>query len=381
MIINEKKLIDIISSSKNILLLEPQYTRSYAPLGLAKISAFIKQKGGKVTFARNPIPGNFDLICMTSLFTWDSQKVLRAIKNCRGSFFTKNVPIILGGIFATLMSEYVLQNVSGVFIFKGVSEILDSVVPDYSIDWRTKGYFTQAMSLFTTRGCKNKCPYCVVWRNEGSKIKIKNVWRDSLKQISKPIVFVSDNNFLSAPAEHVSEVISEINKNHKKVIFDSGLDCSLIDKNNARLLKTLRYEKRGLRFAFDEMSQNGIYQKSMEILIDAGVQIGKDKSYTFILYNFNDTPQEALYRSQTAWKYGSSPYFMRYRPLNLLVDDDFNFFVGKYWTKNLAKAFAIFGQTFGYEKSTFEEWSKKLFQYTKIRLTSEDWEYFYFKRK
>ena len=58
--------------------------------------------------------------------------------------------------------------------------------------------------------------------------------------------------------------------------------------------------------------------KAMEKMNKFGMKI-KGNSYTYVLFNFNDTPQEAYYRLQECWKYGSNPYPMRYRPLNQLA--------------------------------------------------------------
>lgn len=106
-LINEKELIKILKKSKNVLLIEPNYKRQYYPIGLAKISSFIKKNGGKTTYSRGWIPGSFDLICITTLFTTDSHIVIKEIKEIENGFFTSGISIIIGGIFASLMPEYI----------------------------------------------------------------------------------------------------------------------------------------------------------------------------------------------------------------------------------------------------------------------------------
>ncbi len=99
---------------------------------------------------------------------------------------------------------------------------------------------------------------------------------------------------------------------------------------------------------------------------------------TYVLFNFDDTPQEAYYRALECWKYKSIPYLMRYRPLNLLTKT--NKFIGKYWSRNLVKLFSEWGLTYGFNNGdgTFESWVKS--PKTKIKLTKEDWDKWYYKR-
>jgi len=161
------------------------------------------------------------------------------------------------------------------------------------------------------------------------------------------------------------------------------VDCRLINNGNAELLSSLSYVRNGFRNAFDRMSDDGYYQRAMEKIQKAGLKI-KGNSYTYVLFNYIDTPQEAYYRARECWKYGSNPYLMRYRPLDQLTKK--NSYVGKYWTKNLIRAFSNYGQNFGYNRKdgTFEAWVKGYekdgkWKY-KSELTGEDWDKWNHKR-
>ncbi|KKM12477.1 hypothetical protein LCGC14_1720170 [marine sediment metagenome] len=85
-IIEEKELIKKLKKAKKILLIEPPYRRKYIPLGLAKIASFAKNNGSEVIFQRGYSLRNVDLICITSLFTYDSQKVHGVIDSIYKSF-------------------------------------------------------------------------------------------------------------------------------------------------------------------------------------------------------------------------------------------------------------------------------------------------------
>lgn len=373
-IIEEKELLSILKKSKNVLLIEP-YLSKYIPLGLAKIASYIKYNGGSALFSKIPIPGKFDLICFTTVFTTDSEIIIKTIKQCQNNIFLKDIPIIVGGIFASLMPNYIIEKTK-VKVFVGFSKKLDSFLPDYTIDYKIKGFFKDAMTLFTTRGCPNKCGYCMVWRMESNTTTIIPSWKKNIVDIDRKVCLVSDNNFLNAPYEFIREVVQTLNENKKEVIFNNGVDCKFIDKNKAPLLASLKYTRMGYRTAFDKMDQDGYYQKAMERVIKCGLKV-KGNSYTYVLYNYNDTPQEAYYRGKECWKYGSCPYFMRYRPLNQLTKK--NKHIGKYWTLNLIRALSYYGATYGFNRGdrTFEGWMKST---DNIKLTKEDWEKWHFKK-
>lgn len=379
-VITEKKLLSTLDTSKNVLLIEPNYKRQYKPLGLMKIASYIKTKGGQVTYARGAVPGKFDLICITTLFTTDSKIVIDTIQQCKQNLFLMDVPIIVGGIFASLMPEFIYKK-TNVLIFKGYSKILDSYTPDYDIDWHVKEPWDNSMISFTTRGCPNKCGYCMVWRME-PEYYIQENWKASILDNPFEIALISDNNFLSAPIEHIQEVVQVLSKTNKKVIFNNAVDVRLLTEEKAELLSKITYMKNGrpgLRFAFDRMTDDVFYQNACELMIKKLKRKNLSSiSLSYVLFNFDDTPQEAYYRVHECWKFKSVPYFMQYRPLDLLTKS--KTFIGKHWTKNLVKAFRMYGQTYGFNTGdkTFESWVNN--PKSKIKLTSKDWDNWYYKR-
>jgi len=348
-IINENELINILSTSKKVLLIEPNYKRKYIPLGLAKISSFIKSKNGKIDYNRDYIgKEKYDLICITSLFTYDSDKVLDILNKINRDIFC-NTPVIIGGIFASLMSKSFSYLSDRFYLYKGYSKILDSYTPDYDIDYGIDEKWKDFSFLFTTRGCENKCAYCAVHRIENEKW-INPSWKNLILD-NKKYVMISDNNLSSFP-EHLVNVIEYVFKKNKKILFDNGFDCKLITNDMAKELSKLKFVRCGMRLAFDRIEEDGIFQKAVKLLIDNG--ISKSSIMAYCLFNFKDTFQEANYRMRECVKLGIRPYPQQYTPLNKLNRK--NTFVGKHWTPNLLRTFRFFWLMAGYyNKMTFEE--------------------------
>jgi hypothetical protein len=374
----ESELIEKLEQSKNVLLIEPDYKRQYIPLGLAKIATFIESNNGQVTYSRTAIPNKpdnkFDLICITTMFTTDIDKVLKTIRECQQSLFLRNVEIIVGGIAGTLMSDYIKKKTNIKNIFTGYSKILDKIVPDYSINWKVNDVWNSFSTVFTSRGCNNNCAYCAVNKLEPD-FWINPNWKNCIVN-EKENVKISDNNLLFCSEDHQEEVLKFLAESKKGVLFNNGIYAKLITNRNAALLSKLKYVRFGLRTAFDRIEEDGYFQKGIEKLINAGCNLQKD-CLSYVLFNFIDSPQDAYYRVTECWKYKAHPYAMQYRPLKETKKGKY---IGKYWTHNLVRAFKNYVELYGYNRydHTFETWQKS--DKTKIKLTDEDWDKWYYKK-
>lgn len=154
MVISERQMIGKLRNAKNVLLVEPDYQRKYPPLGLAKIKTFLLNHGAKITFARDILPQKFDLICVTTLFTYYSDKVFKVLNN-RG-IMNKDTPILVGGILASILPKQ-FDHFHNTSTFVGYSKTLDMCKPDVELMEDIKDPWNTFSYIFTSRGCPNKC--------------------------------------------------------------------------------------------------------------------------------------------------------------------------------------------------------------------------------
>lgn len=363
-LIDEPEMLAMLGGARRVFLLEPPYRRKYVPLGLAKIASLVKSRGGEVRFGRHYEGWPCDLVCVTSLFTYDSRKVRDAISQVR--FLAPSTPILLGGVYASLMPKHAMMD--GLEIFRGYSTELEARVPDYGIDWGVEPPWDEFSFTFTSRGCPNRCPYCAVPKLEGATW-INPGWKEHVVG-DKPNAMVSDNNLSACPPEHIEAVIDFLAGEGKRVVFDNGFDCKFVTPSMARTLSRLKFTRYGMRLAFDRIEEDGVFQGAVRSLLGAGVPKGQVMAY--VLFNFLDKPKEAEYRARQCVELGIRPYPQRFTPLNATSRDEK--YVGKHWTEGLVRAFRNFWLMAGYyTKMTFEEWASKPETYDS-RMMREDWD-------
>jgi hypothetical protein len=311
-----------------ILLIEPNYTNKYPPLGLMKISTFHKNMGDDVIFYKGTSKElrrlHWDRIYISTLFTFHYKKTIETI-----TFYKNSVDslkdIYVGGVLATLMQEKI-HNETGATIVPGLLNIegklklhndhtIDCLTPDYSIIDRSTNSFlnytyptSNSYISYATRGCIRKCKFCAVPLIEGefhnsyslaSQVRsIENTFGP------KRHLLLLDNNILAAN-EHFFDIIDEIvllgfgkgatiptiiNGRMTNVLryvdFNQGIDARLLvrDPRYIKAISTIAINP--LRIAFDDIKDKKVYCKSVRLAAKHGVRIMSN----YILFNYNDTP-------------------------------------------------------------------------------------------
>ncbi len=243
-----------------ILLIEPsrskRYHTTYPPLGLLKLARWHRLKGDKVRLISGLDGTGYepDRIYITSLFTYAWEPVHETIRYYQQKY--PQVPIIVGGIYASLCSEKLKEEFgNSIRIQRGIIPKLDNLLPDYSLvpDW-------DASMVFATRGCIRRCPFCSV-----KDLEPKFTARRSISNLVHPrhrrIIFW-DNNILASP--FWQDIFAELAELGKPVDFNQGLDARLLTEKVLLAMEKIKVPI--VRLAYDSDAIREPLQKAINLL-------------------------------------------------------------------------------------------------------------------
>lgn len=274
----------------NILLVQPIFPTPpkskhfdlFMPIGLLKLASYYRKKGHQIKLVRgNVIPTNFrpDKIMITSLFTYWAKHVKESVQFYK--FHFPNAKIIVGGIYASLMSEHCKKYTGCDSVFIGIHKSAEKCKPAYDLLFDSDPPF---QIIHTSRGCIRKCPFCGVWQ-----IEPKVCFKKSIKKeiCSNKLIFF-DNNLLSNP--FINDILNEISKmkwkgKHIECEAVSGIDYKfLLEKPElAELLKKARFKN--IRIAWDwDYDRWKEIERTLELLKSVGYRC--KEIYVFMIYNW-----------------------------------------------------------------------------------------------
>ena len=151
--------------------------------------------------------------------------------------------------------------------------------------------------------------------------------------------------------KYVRPLYEKTHKTSKKkriVDFNQGIDSRLITKSNMDKLAEVNIYP--LRIAFDHWQLKEIYEKSIRTAVGSGIK----SLSNYLLYNFEDKPEELYYRLRMnvdlCEELGASIYSfpMKYHPIN---DKEFFMnrdYIGKHWNRKFIRAIqAVLNSTKG----------------------------------
>lgn len=205
---------------------------NFPNLALMKLSAWHKSQGDMVSFVN--YFEEYDIVYQSKVFTFtpDNFSVIRSSK------------IIKGGTGYSTIT---------------LPDHIEHICPDYSL----YPNITSAYG-FLTRGCPNKCAWCVVPKKEG-QIRANADIDEFLG--GKKSAILMDNNVLAS--EHGIRQIEKMIKMRIKVDFNQGLDARLIDAPMAKLLARLKWLS-PLRMSCDTTAMLGEVKRATSLLRIAG---------------------------------------------------------------------------------------------------------------
>ena len=285
------------------LLVEPVAKTPYPPVGLMKISSMLKDKVkgcnvvGQVGVGHDGWNEDPTGIFITSLFTWDWKSVADCVNAYRRNYPKSRV--VVGGIAASLLADKI-EGATGVCPHSGLCSDAEFYPPDYSV---TFGRKLGSSITFTTRGCPNRCKFCSVPKLEPDFF-VKEDWERDINKSLGSIVFW-DNNFLASP--NAMKDCGKMLELGKKVDFNQGLDASLYDEEVAKTLSKLNVDP--LRFAFDDITEEQIVLKAIRL----ARKYTSKEICVYVLYNFEDSPDDLFYRIDLLNREGALAFPMEYR--------------------------------------------------------------------
>ena len=320
---------------KNVLLIDPAFPiasksrnhRDLLPVGLLKIGAYLKSEGVKTKLIRLNSEQDFDkeildfepdLVLVTSVFTYWSKQVKEAVEYSKK--IIPDVPVVVGGIFASLMPERCKEYTGCDYVQQGIIPEAEGIAPDYSLLGEDAEEIDYQI-IHSSRGCKRKCGFCGVYTIEPEFTSKKSIRNEIIR---KKLVFY-DNNLLNNP--DIEELLNELIELRKEKIItscesQSGFDGRILRSKPhlAKLLKEANFK--APKIAWDGPFKTLDKRKEeIDILVDAGYN-PKDISI-FMIYNFDLDYDEMERKRVKCYEWGVQISDCRYRPLDRL-DDNYN---------------------------------------------------------
>lgn len=148
-------------------------------------------------------------------------------------------------------------------------EEIDCMFPDYSIYPRC-GYAIG----YLTRGCPNRCRWCIVPHKEGD-VRPYRRWQEVVRKDTEKLVLM-DNNILSI-SYGISQ-LEELTHSVYEIDLNQGMDARLVDAPVAKVLSRIKWI-RYLRFSCDQQAQLDKIRQAVELLGKNGI-----KPYRIFIY-------------------------------------------------------------------------------------------------
>ncbi|MCM1170204.1 MAG: radical SAM protein, partial [Bacteroides sp.] len=150
------------------------------------------------------------------------------------------------------------DGIGGFALAATLPEDMEYLTPDYSIypqiDRRTA-------YGFLTRGCPNKCKWCVVPRKEGDIHPYQDV--EEIAVEGRDHLILMDNNVLAS--DYGLQQIEKIIRLGLHVDFNQALDARLVTPAVAKMLARVKWIKR-IRFGCDTPAQIDDCERAIELI-------------------------------------------------------------------------------------------------------------------
>lgn len=212
---------------------------------LMKIARYYRDQGEQVEWA-DAMFGHYDKVFMSKIFTFSED--CGEVWNCE---------VERGG--------------TGYDLRKELPKEIDDCTPDYSIYPQLDKKIAYG---FLTRGCPNKCAWCVVPIKEGKVKPYRDVEEIAIE--GRTNLILMDNNILAS--DYGLEQIEKIVRKGYRVDFNQALDARLVTEDIAQLLAKVRWLS-PIRFGCDTPKQIAECERAM-----AMIDKHREKPMQYLMY-------------------------------------------------------------------------------------------------
>lgn len=222
----------------------------YPNLALCKIASYHRMMGDHVEWYDGLFGGEYDIVYMAKVFSFSEDYTM------------------------AVNAKKVVKGGTGYDITSYLPKEIDDCQPDYTI----YPSVPQDTSYgFLTRGCPNKCFWCVVPKKEGS---IRPYWDIERVANGRKKIVLMDNNLLAA-CDYAKEQLEKIISKGYHIDLNQANDARLMTDDFARLFAKVKWIDGRIRFGCDTTAQIEHCEKAIDMINSYGFK-GEYFLYTMI---------------------------------------------------------------------------------------------------
>lgn len=222
----------------------------YPNLALCKIASYHRMMGDHVDWYDALFGGEYDVVYMAKVFSFSDDY----------TGYVNAKKIIKGG--------------TGYDVRSSLTKEIDECQPDYTIYPSVPKDISYG---FLTRGCPNKCFWCVVPKKEGM---IRPYWDIERVANGKRKVVLMDNNLL-ASGDYAKEQLEKIISKGYHIDLNQANDARLMTDDFARLFAKVKWINGRIRFGCDTTAQIEHCERAIDMINSYGYK-GEYFLYTMI---------------------------------------------------------------------------------------------------
>lgn len=328
-------------TTKKYLLVEPVLPAKAPNIALMKWARWCEDEGFEYEYCRGEVSPSINPtdIKISAVFSFYSNKYKKLINYYIKLFPSANIEV--GGVFPTSVPQWFKDNWGErVSLHFGTYDLIEKKVPKFNVKItqnlteKNKYFYPRTrLTFYASRGCVNKCEYCIVPKLEGGMRCFKsiqntlNIAKEEMPNATGIVIY--DNNFTAH--SYFDTIVNELIDYGLPVEFQ-GLHVSTFTKHQAELFSKLSWKGQGenstayLRFGFDFPEYKKHIDRAIKFVSDAGVNA---EIFLYLLYNWKYPPsamwKRIVYTQEICDKYNKNLclFPQRYEPLDALRRNEY----------------------------------------------------------